>query len=429
MKLGDVTACFVDHGGLYLPLARKLAETYKQVFYYDPCEEAFPTFDKACIGDGFDKVRKIRGLWRHKREINLFIFPDSQGWDLQAELIEQGYPVWGSNRAEGLEMQREKFHEILAEVGLEVPEFTRIDGLTELEEYLRDKTDKYIKISRYRGSLETFHWISYEENRITLAAWRVKFGGLADIIPFFVFEPIKTDLEIGGDTYAIDDHFPTHMLDGTEWKDKAYFGVFKPVAEMPEQTRAVMKAFAPVLGRLGHRNFWSMEIRVKGKQFWFIDATPRAPLPGTGSQMECYSNLAEIILAGAHGALVNPEPAAMFTVECILNQKGNRKEPSSLVVPPELEQAMKLAGCCQVDGRIWFPPDDSSDGDIGWLVAMGKSPRAAIDTLKAYAEMLPDGVTARTEALVDIIKEIDSAEQQGIEITKAEMPEPAEVVE
>lgn len=423
------TLCFVDHEGLYIPLARKLADSF-DVLYYDPCEQAFPTFEAAAIGDGFEGMRKIRGIWRHKREIDFFVFPDSQGWDLQEELSDQGFPVWGSSRGERLEMDREWFHEQLGEAGLQVPKFTRIEGLSELEEYLRDKEDKYIKINRYRGSIETYHWISMEEGGYQkICSWRLKFGDIAEVVPFFVFEPIKTDLEIGGDTYNVKSEFPSHMLDGTEWKDKAYFGAFKPVEEMPEQTQAVMQAFGPILGELGHRNFWSMEIRVKGKEFFFIDATPRAPLPGTGSQMEIYDNLADIIREGAHGNLVNPEPAAKFSVECILKQEGNRREASSVKVPKELEQWMKLAGCCQVGDRIWFPPDEKSEGDIGWLVAIGDTPRKAIDTMKAYAEMLPDGVTARTEALVDIIKEIESAEEQGIQVTKAKMPEPAEVVE
>jgi hypothetical protein len=41
---------------------------------------------------------------------------------------------------------------------------------------------------------------------------------------------------------------------------------------------------------------------------------------------------------------------------------------------------------------------------------------------------LPDGLNADVEALADVIKEIDSAKEQGIPFTEEKMPEPAEVL-
>ena len=326
-------------------------------------------------------------------------------------------------------MSRERFHKVLTEVGLEVPKFERVVGLTALRDHLRGETDKYIKISRFRGSLETFHWRSWDDDAPILDCWSIRFGGVADLIPFLVFDVIDTDLEIGGDTYCIDGKFPTHVLDGTEFKDKGYFAAFKPIAEMPDQTMAVLDAFGPVLKRSGHKNFWSMEIRVARDKFFFIDATPRAPLPGMGSQMEIYSNLAEIILSGAQGELVDPVPNGKFAAECILTMKGEKEMWGSLVVPPELKRWMKLGGACQVGDRTWFPPDESHGQEIGWLVAIGDTPKQTIDVMKDHVTHLPEGVSAATESLVDIIKEIESAEDQGIVMTPEPMPEPAAIVE
>lgn len=428
-ELADITACFVDHGGLYLPLCQKLAESYKRIIYYDPAEQAFPTINRAVIGDGFDKIERVESFWAYKNEIDLFVFPDSQGAALQKELRYQEFPVWGSADAETLEQSREKFHKILGEVGLRVPHFERVIGLAALRQHLKAQRDKYIKISKYRGSLETFHWRTWGDDEGALDQWAVKFGGVKEQIPFLVFDAIDTDLEIGADTYCVNGQFPKLMMDGFEAKDRGYFGTLKKYEEMPEQTKAVMEAFAPILGKLGHRNFWSVEIRVDGEQFYFIDPTPRGPIPGIGSQMEIYGNLAEIVAAGAEGDLVTATPSAHFSAECVLCQKSPKEAWGSIEVPAELKQWVKLGGACMVDGRTWFPPDESHDDEIGWIVAIGDTPTETIEKMLAQVKLLPDGVSAKTESLVELLQEIQSAEEQGIEFSKQKIPDPAIVVE
>lgn len=423
----EITACVIDHGGLYLPVALKLAETYKRVLYHDPSEHAFPKINDAMIGDGFPTLEKVESFWDYKKDIDLFVFIDSQGAPLQIELQNQGYPVWGSRRAEILEQSREYFHEVLGSVGLNVPRFERVVGVDALRAYLRHKTDQYIKLSKYRGSLETYHWKSYADDESELDAWVVRFGGVKNLVPFLVFDAIETDLELGGDTYFVG-KFPGHLLDGYEHKDKGYFGAFKAYADLPEQTRSVMEAFAPLLAGHGHQNFWSMEIRVAGDEFYFIDPTPRGPIPALASQMEIYSNFAEIIWAGANGELVEPEPTGNFACECALKMKGDHHTWSSLEVPKELTQWMKLAEACFVDGRVWFPPGETEDDDIGWLCHVDDTPTLTIKGLLEKVKLLPDGVTAATESLADLLKEIDVAQSEGIEFTEQKLPEPEIVV-
>lgn len=432
MNLGDVTACFFDHEGLYLPLAEKLSESYKRVLYFDPKEVGFPTVNDAVIGDSFpanERLERIDDFWPIKHEIDLFIFPDSQGSGLQNELWEQGFPVWGSRNSIDLEQSREKFHKTLSLLGLESAPFERIIGLTDLAEHLKDKEDKYIKISKFRGSLETYHWRSWDDDAGTLDCWRVKFGGVKDLIPFLVFDAIDTEFEIGGDTYCIRGQFPKLVMDGYEWKDKGYFAALKPRDKAPEQLQEVLNAFAPILGQAGHNNFWTMEIRVKDEHSYFIDPTPRGPLPATGSQMEIYGNLAEIIIAGANGELVEPEPLGKFSAECVLTIKGEKEGWSSTRVPDDLKQWMKLGGNCKVNGRTWFPPSQSGEDTIGWLVAIGDTPTETIETILERAGKLPDGVCAATDSLANLLKEIHKAEAEGIPFTEMKVPEPAIVIE
>ncbi len=432
-ELTEITAAFVDHEGLYFALAERLARDYGRVLYCDGGEEGMDTINRAIIGDSFpenDRLERVDDILLRKEEVDLWVFPDSKTAGLQLMLEEAGKAVWGSRRANYIEHSREAFVEILGKLGLEVPKFERLVGVDNLRAYLKDKKDQIIKVSKYRGTMETKKWRSWDEDEAWLDCLTVKLGGVKNIWPFLVFESIDTPLELGGDTYNVRGQFPSHMMDGYEYKDKGYFGAFKAVTDMPEQTQAVMAKFAPILQHYGFINFWSMEIRVKDDHFHFIDPTPRGPLPGSATQMEIYSNLPTIIAAGAEGELVQPEPAALYSVECVLTLANKSPQMASVRIPDELQQWVKLGGTCKIDGRNWFPELHNDHGDeIGWMVAIGDSPKDVIEKMLGYKELLPDGVSAHTESLVDLLREIHTAEEEGIEFSPMKLPEPSFVVE
>ncbi len=102
-EVSQVTALIFDHS-LFLPLARKLAKTYKRVLYFSPWEEGFPTLNKCIIGDGFPDIERCNDIWRVKNEIDVAIFPDIQHSGLQLELESQGIAVWGSRGGDSLEI-------------------------------------------------------------------------------------------------------------------------------------------------------------------------------------------------------------------------------------------------------------------------------------------------------------------------------------
>ena len=422
--ISDVTALIVDHG-LFLPLALKLAKTYKRVLYYTPWEKDYPLLNDCIIGDGFENVERCNDFWKIKSEIDLFIFPDIQHSGLQLELESQDFPVWGSRNGDSLEINRQKFHKILGLIGLEVPEHTEIHGLDALREHLKDKTDKYIKMSKFRGSFESHHWRSMDEDSGMLDVWAVRFGPAQNVVRFIVCEPIDTPLEIGGDTYCVDGKWPSLMLHGDEKKDKGYIGTVTKREDMPEQIQDVLTAFEPVMKECRYRNQFSMELRDKV----FIDPCCRGGLPSTGAQMQMWKNLPEIIWAGARGELVEPEPADQVVAECVLTMKSEKQAWGKTVIPDELEDDCKLGSCCKIDGAICFPPDDSHGEEIGWLVATGATIEDVADAMKEKVKLLPDGVSAATDSLYDLVKSIREGEKEGIEFGKKPIPAPEVVLE
>lgn len=435
-ETSDVTCCVVD-SGLFLPMALRLAEEFKRVIYWSPDMRSFPSVKQSVIGDGFSTIERVREFWPLHNEIDLWVFPDVGQSGLQHHLIEDGHAVWGSRGNDRWELNREAFMGLLGEIGLEVPKFEVIEGWTNLRLYLRDKTDCYVKISRYRGDMETHHWRCWSDDEGWLYSLALTFGSVKELVRFLVFDAIETDLEIGADTYCIDGQWPGLMLNGLEWKDKSYFGAVTKRDEMPEQLQEIMQALSAVLNLEamrsdvssgGYRNQISFEDRVKGDKHYFIDATQRAGMPSSGSQQLLWTNFPEIVWAGANGELVDPIPAAQFSIECMITTKSENDVWDQVEMDPELFPWARLSYCCKVGDTYGFPPEEMHRGELGWLVALGDTPSEVLERIKALADLLPDGLNADVEALAGVIQEIEQGEKEGIPFTKEEVPEPASVL-
>lgn len=426
--LSSIKVCIVDDG-LSIPIARKMAESVDTVFYYKFSDRAFPVIREGIIGDGYDNIVRINDLWKIKKDVDLFMFPDIHNSGLQLELESQGFPVWGSREADSIEIDRQKFLKTLEEVGLSVPKYVVKTGLSELSELLKDKEDCYIKISRYRGDFETFHWRSWRLDSGTLDQWAVKIGAAKELLPFLVFDKIETPFEIGGDTYCIDGQWPEKMLHGIEWKDKSYLAAVTSTPKMPRQILEVMAAFAPMFEKFRYRNQFSMEIRPTDDDYFFTDPTCRLGLPSTASQLELLDNFAEIVWVGANGELIQPEYKAKFAAECIVKYGDKGDNWRVTEIPEEIRQWFKFSDCCEIDGQDCFPPNNSNEGEIGWLCAIGDTPEETIENIKSYADQMPDGLDVNVESMADILKEIEKMEEAGIHFTDVELPEPAIAVE
>lgn len=427
--LSDITVCVVD-SGLFFQAARRMAEECRQVIYWSPDCRGFKSLRQGVIGYGFEKIRRVKEFYPFLDEIDLFLFPDSDLAGLQGHLSNLGKLVWGSRRGQVFEQDRQLFLETLAEIGLEVPPHHVCHGLDELRDYLKDREDKYIKISYWRGDMETFHWRNWKMDEGHLDWLAVRFGPFKRDIDFLVFDKIETDLELGGDLYSIDGALPSLMLNGIEGKDKSYLAAVTKAEHMPEEIKGVIEAFRPKLVQTNYRNQLSLEVRVKGDTSWWIDATQRGGMPSSNSQWLLWKNWPQIVWHGANGILLEPEPAAEFSIEVMITSKGGDGETWDVAeVPAEIERWCRFSNCAYRDGCYVFPPDDIRSQDLGWLAAIGNTPREVLDAAKEHADLLPDGLNADVEALADVIKEVESAMEQGIPFTDEEMPKPAEVLE
>jgi len=418
----EVTFCVIDKG-LFPHVARKLGEQSANCYYWTPWDSAFPKIENGLIGDGEERVQRVLDFWAIKHEVDAFVFPDVGFGGLQKELIAQGYPVWGHRGSDELELNRGLFLRTLAELKMDVPNYEVVRGLTNLRLFLADKEDKYIKVSRWRGNCETFHWKSPQQDEYTLDTLAYQLGPAKELIVFYVLDAIETDIEDGIDTYCIDGAYPSLVMHGLEHKDKSYLCSIQKFADIDERVRGVNETLAPVMAKYGHRGAFSTEVRIKDDEAYFIDPTLRFGSPPSQVMVELFANFADIVWHGANGILIEPEPAATFGVQVAIKMDRTPEEWEAWALPEELEQWVKPSFSAQIDGMtVLLPSPIPSAG--GWLVAIGDTIEETVETLREYRDLLPGGVDCDVTALAPALVEAEKAKDEGITFTDLELPGP-----
>jgi hypothetical protein len=272
VKTSDTTCCVIDNGQ-FIEIGRALGRQVKKCYYWSPADRSLPLIQEAVIGSGFPEMERVSNIWKIKDKCDFFVFPDLGHSGLQKELIAQGFPVWGARDGDRLESDRGLFFDTLKELGMEVPPHEVIEGITSLRLFLKDKEDKWVKISKWRGNFETFHWVDWEQTEPALDDLAVEFGSEKEDVLFYVCDPIETDIEDGVDSYCIDGWFPDRVLHGMEHKDKSFIGTMCDWDDLPEQVKLVNNDFAEALKKFDYRGFFSTEVRILPDKFYFIDPT------------------------------------------------------------------------------------------------------------------------------------------------------------
>lgn len=424
----DVVACVVDHGQ-FVYVARRLARDFKQVYYTCDYESGYPSTRQGAIGDGFGDIERVDSLWQVKKSCDLFVFPDIGFANEQNELIAQGFPVWGTHGIDWMETERGLFLEQLGDLKMEVPPYRSIKGTTALREYFKDAEDVYVKISRWRGDWETFHWRSWDQDEIELIARELKVGKIKDEITFYVFDALDIEVEDGVDTWCIDGEWPSVVMHGMEKKDKFFIGTFQEFDDVPDEVREVNEKLSEFFQTFGYRGAFSSEVCItKDKTPYFTDPTCRFGSPPSQIQMEMIDNWGDVVWAGANGVCVDPVQVAKFGVQGIV-QVGSDPvtvRESCVDISPDVEQWLKCSYCYGAGKTTVFPvqPEDSCRA---WLIGIGDTIQGAIDHFTSNLAGLPDGATCSLDGLPDLLDEIRTAERMGMTFTDQPVPSPEDV--
>jgi hypothetical protein len=418
-KYADKCACIVDNGN-FLETAITLAKDFGQVYYYSPWQEAYARSQRMSIGLGFEYegVERTNSLWKIKDEVDLFVFPDVYHGDLQLELIDQGFRVWGSRDGDWLELQRDECKKLLKKLGLPVIPYEVITGIDALRKYIAGNKDVFVKKSVTRGDFESFGSKNkiYSESTLDEIAYRM--GALKKTAEFIVEDAIEAAIELGYDGRNIRGQWPLSAYVGLEVKDKGYIGHHKPMTSMPKEITDFCKAISPTLEEEGYCNMLSTENRItKDHKSLMNDFCGRQGSPPSEGMLNGIKNWSDIMYEGADGKMVEDDCPEPWNVEVIIDSHEADKVCQSIQFPKELRENIKLRRACKIDGEYYILPNNDGDKACGAVVASGKTMKEAIKKCGEYCrEVSGAGLIVHDYALDGAQDELEKLSKMGIEL-------------
>jgi len=410
-QINDVIACVIDSGGSYLSLALRLAKEYKLVYYTCPSwVDAYPKMNKAYIGYGYDNIETIESPFEVFDEIDVWIFPDTYYGSFAQWLADQGELVWGSKLGEEMELQRDDLKKHMKKGKLPVNEFDVIKGMTNLRKYLEKNPDVYVKINKWRGTIETFYSKTYQLVKPELDEIEYKLGPLSEEIDFIVEKPVN-GLEAGYDGWTIDGQYPITCLSGVEIKDKAYAGHIRPYEYITTYITDFNEVMADTFKKYAYRGFFSTETRIDNITPYMIDFTARCPCPPGDIYLEIFDNLGEIIYAGANGNVVIPKNTKQYGVELLMESEWACHNFQPVYFPDKFAQSVKLKKAAKINDINFVIPQSYGSSDIGAIVGLGDSLQEAIKNVIEVADSIEgNGIVIRQDVLEEAQESLDEFE-------------------
>ena len=311
--------------------------------------------------------------------------------------------------------------------------------MTELRKYLAENENKWVK-QNYRGDGETWHHINYVLSTAKLDAMDYYYGPVKELIMFVVDDAIETTVEAAYDGLMVTSPdgkalFPKKAFIGYEDKNQAHILAVVDYDKMDEGVRDVNDRFSPKLTAEGMKSQWGTEIkRTEDGENFFLDPTPRGPLPPGEIVLENVSNLGEIFYHGAVGELVEMETEFPFGSQVMLFSSWAQTNHQAVYIPDKIRPMVKLFNCYHKDGVDWVVPEEVKDPmgngreEIGVVVGLGNT----IEEANAMAiEMCGQIEGFETEpqiaSLAECLRRIEKGQEEGIAFAK-EVPDPETVM-
>jgi len=406
-SLKNKTALVWDNG-LFVSLAVTLSRSFGRVLYYCPWVTGFPTSQLQMIGMGVPGIERVDSPWPYIDDVDIFVFPDVYEADEQAYLVSLGKRVWGCRGGSELEIDRAASKKIAKGLGIEIGPYKTMTGIEKLRAHLKAHDDQYVKISRTRGDMETFHSPNYEAIDSKMNEIDYKLGPKADLMEFIVEDNTGPAIEVGYDGYSVDGQFPNSCLVGVEAKDTAYVAKQVRYSRIPAPVRGVNDKLSPQLRKYGYRGFLSTEIRsTESGHDYLIDPCCRSGSPPGELYQLIVENLADIIWYGADGVLVDPEFAGKWGAELILTSESAADSWVKVSFPKEHEENVKLRYYTEKDGKKYVIPQGNKMTFLGAVVGYGDTAQEAIGKVTEIAKTVEAlDIQSKPEALNDALADL-----------------------
>jgi hypothetical protein len=410
----EVVALVVDNG-LFVDIARTLGRTFKKVYYCCPWINSFPKPHVAWVGKGFPEIEVIDDPFQVVDQIDLAVFPDIYfGW-LQVHLERLGIAVWGGRHGDLMEIDRAGAKRVMKRAGLAVTPYVVVHGTAELRAYLQANDDKWVKISKWRGLMETFYSKNYIMIEPLLDKLEYELGAFKTQIDFLIENPIADALEGGIDTYSIDGQIPKTIMSGFEIKDEGYVGEWRPFDTVPEVITRYDRVMADVFKVFRYRGFYSTEVRVKDGTPYMIDMCSRCGSPPNELYQLMMRNLPEVVWQGANGILVDPEVIGKWGAEILIHSSWADSHWQPISIKKEFAPYLKLRNSTIIDGKTYVIPQALGLPEIGAVVGYGDTVESAIEMAKEIAETVEGyDVECKVESMDKATEVVRKAKESGV---------------
>lgn len=419
MDLSKKTIMVVDNG-LFVEFACVLARSFGKVYYHCASGNAYRKMTKGLIGKGLEGLEVLEDDIMEVKpdDVDLWVFPDVNYGYLQEELRDQGRIVWGSGLGEMMENDRVGMKKDMKKQGLSVGPFEVVVGIDNLRVYLKENEDVFVKISKWRGSFESFHSKNYRvvEDKLNMIAHEL--GPLGRITEFVVEESLPDRVELGVDCWTVDGEYPESYLAGIEVKDKGYVGAFGPDKNLPKPLHVVNEGLAPIFKEYGYRGPFSTEVRTNGpKDGYLIDMTCRLPSPPNEIYQEMYTNLAECVWGCANGEMVEPKPLKKFGAQLCIHSTWTNEHWNPVYFPKEIRQYVKLINSMKLDGTHYVSPQNEGLDSLGGVIGFGDTAEEAGEQALEHASMIEGpGIDFAKDAIKEAIEAAAKAEEMGVKM-------------
>jgi hypothetical protein len=343
-----------DTAGLALEQCLALGKDFGETIYFTPFATGFPQFKDYAVGLGMENITK-KPFYFHDylRDVDMVMFADT-GYGSEAHFVvkkEMKIPCYSSGLGERLEDQRLKFRAWQKSVGLPTQKTIPIKGITDLEKYCKAHPDKYVKVDRFRGDVDSFKSDEFADvkNKILKG-----FGPFSDDMIFCVEDVVESDIEepLGIDAFFSHDWYRPLLL-GIEYHKACYIG--KVVNKLRPAYENLLTKLTPKLRQMDVRSAVSVEFMVgKDGKPYIIDMSCRFPFPLSASYTEFITNYSELIWRIAHKETLKLEYQSGYVGVLPIQSTNAAKDWTKLRFDHKLGKNVKLRCACRTKKDEYF---------------------------------------------------------------------------
>ncbi len=410
----NITVCIYDIGASYTPLALALVDKVKKVYYFSTWEkDGFPLRKDDMVGTGIKGVERLSFPFSKLDVIDLWIFPDVYGWDIQVLLKRLGQLVWGASQSSWMELDRFALREWEMANKMPVAETEEYIGLDDLMKNM--PKEKFIKISNYRGDIETFKFYDKQRSEYRAKELELHLGVLSKEMPMIGESKIE-GYEIGADTYTVKGEFPKTMLWGIEMKDTAYLGKISDDMNLPKQLKWTNAKLEVQLKKEQTNSFISYEIRTQSPTNGYLtDMTMRLPNPPYQAHLAMIDNIAEVMYYGAQGIMVQPKFNSKYCAILIIKSDFAEDNIMPIKVSKEVRPYTYIMGLAVRDNEWYSLTNKCWGGEFGAIVGTGNTQEEAIKNCKKHVEGIQgDSLEIDVDALDKASQELRDMRKIGV---------------